>query len=174
MFANLAGLAPVRHLAPITVEEARAGGFVVLTPLEKAVAIEFATTGASLKEIAATLRQPLADVKAAFNGPLCRAFVHDLQMEIAQHKVINAAWVEGQVLKIWPQLTGEEEVYTINKAGEEVFARKFHGPEITSILKHFSGNADQKAAGGGMNISINFGDMGVNPPKVTIDGESSG
>lgn len=174
MFGNLASLAPVRHLTPITVEEARAGGFVVLTPLEKAVAIEFATTGASLKEIAATLRHPLADVKAAFNGPLCRAFIHDLQMEIAQHKVINAAWVEGQVLKIWPQLTGEEEVEMVTAKGESFSARKFHGPEVTSILKHFSGNADQKAAGGGVRISINFGDMGVTPPNVVIDGEASG
>ena len=95
--ANAVSLATFRHLSPITVDEARAGGFVVLTPLEKAVAIEFATTGASLKEIANTLRHPLGDIKAAFNSPICRAFIHDLQMEVAQHKVINAAWVEAQV-----------------------------------------------------------------------------
>jgi hypothetical protein len=171
MSGNIATMSNFRHLAPITVDEARAGGFVVLTPLEKAVAIEFATTGATLREIAQTLHHTLADVKVAFNNPICRAFIHDLQMEIAQHKVINAAWVEAQVLKVWPQLTGEEEVYTINKAGEEVYARKFHGPEVTSILKHFSGNADQKAAGGGLRININFGELGVEQkPSVTIDG----
>lgn len=173
MSANITAMSNFRHLAPITVDEARAGGFVVLTPLEKAVAIEFATTGATLREIANTLRQPLADIKASFNNPLCRAFIHDLQMEIAQHKVVNAAWVEAQVLKVWPQLTGEEEVYTINKAGEEVFARKFHGPEVTSILKHFSSNADQKAAGGGLRVNINFSDLGVGPPKVVIEGETN-
>ena len=157
-------------LARQPVETARADGFKCLSPLERTVAIEFATSGNTLKDIAFRLQQPLADVKRAFNDPITRAFISDLQAEIAAHKVINAAWVEQQVLAIWPQLTGEEEVYLVNKSGEQILARKFHGPEVASILKHFSGNADQKKAGG-VHVQINFGDMGVTAPVVAIDGQ---
>lgn len=142
------------------VEAARADGFKSLTPLEQAVAINFAVTGHTLRQIASDMGQPLGEVKKAFNNPVTRAFITDLQNEIAAHKVINAAWVEQQVLDLWPSLIGEEDVALINKAGEQVFGRKFHGPEVASILKHFSGNADQKKAGG-VQVVINFGDMGV-------------
>lgn len=154
----------------LTPEKAREEGWVCLTPLDRAVAIEFATTGHTLKQIADDLQQPLASVKGSFNSPLVRAFIADLQNEIAAHKVINAAWVEQQVLAIWPQLVGEEAVALVNKAGEQVYAHKFHGPEVASILKHFSGNADQKKAGG-VQVVINFGDMGVTPkPVIDITG----
>lgn len=166
--------APRRHLAPLTPEEAREGGYVCLTPLQRQVAIEFVTTGNTLKEVAERMRQPVAIIKEAFNDPITRAFIADLQKEFGAHKIVNAAWVESQILRIWPQLVGEEEVYLVNKAGEEIRARKFHGPEVASILKHFSGNADQKKVGG-VQVMINFGDMGVNAPEkptVVIDGEA--
>ena len=111
--------------------------------------------------------QPLAVVRKAFGSPIVRAFIHDLQKEIAAHKVINAAWVEQQVLNIWPQLVGEEDVYMVNKSGEQILAKKFHGPEVASIIKHFSGNDDQKKTGG-VQVVINFGDMGVAPPRPQV------
>lgn len=151
-----------------SVEKAREDGYTCLTPLERQVAIEFATSGCTLKEVARILGQPLGDVKHAFKDPVVRAFIHDLQMEIAAHKIINAAWVEQQVLEIWPQLRGLESVHLINKSGEQIVAKKFHAPEVASILKHFSGNADQKKAGG-VQVTINFGDMGVSPPKPHIE-----
>lgn len=170
--SNVAAL-QTGKLARCPVEEARKDGYKILSPIEQWVAIEFATSGSTLKNLALRSKQPLAVIQRAFNDPIVRALIHDLQTEIAQHKVINASWVEQQVLAIWPQLIGEEEVYLVNKAGEEISARKFHGPEVASILKHFSGNADQKKAGG-VQVSINFGDMGVSPavaPSVVIDGE---
>lgn len=168
-----ADVIPIRSLFTSSdgrsVDLARANGYQCLTPLERAVAIEFATTGNTLKQVANTLSQPLHDVRKCFNDPVVRAFIHDLQAEIAQHKIINAAWVENQVMAIWPQLIGEEEVYLVNKSGEQISAKKFHGPEVASLLKHFSGNADQKKAGG-VQVVINLGDMGVSP-TVAIDGE---
>lgn len=162
-------------LARTPVEQARANGYECLSPVEKWVAIEFATSGTTLKELARRSQRPLAEIKQAFSDPIVRALINDLQNEIAQHKLINAAWVEQQVFAIWPQLIGEEDVNLVNKAGEQVTAKKFHAPEVASILKHFSGNADQKKAGG-VNVQINFGDMGVtqNQPvavDVVIDGE---
>lgn len=169
----MSSVVPFRHLAPLTPEQARADGFKCLSPVERAVAIEFAVTGHTLRQVAEDLQQPLATVKAVFGSPLVRAFIHDLQNEIAQHKIVNAAWVEQQVLKLWPQFTGEEEVNLVNKAGEQIEAKKFHAPEVASILKHFGGNKDQKAAGG-ISVVINFGDMGVQPQVNVIDGELSG
>ena len=139
------------------------------------MAIEFVTSGATVKRIAQELQRPYSEINRIFNDPIVRALIHDLQNELAQHKLINASWVESQVLAIWPQLIGEEDVYLVNKAGEQILARKFHAPEVASILKHFSGNADQKKAGG-VNVQINFGDMGVQSPEpvavdVVIDGE---
>lgn len=159
-----------RFLSTITPEKAREEGYICLSPLERAVAIEFVTTGHTLKQIAADMDQPLAAVKLAFASPIVRAFIHDLQKEVAQHKIVNAEWVESQVLAIWPQLLGEEAVHLVNKAGEQITAKKFHGPEVASILKHFSGNKDQKKAGG-TQVVINFGDMGVDRrPTIDVSG----
>lgn len=147
------------------VELAREGGYVCLTPVQRQVAIEFATTGHTAKEIARKMGQPQSLVVGAIADPVVRAFIADLQAEIAQHKIINAAWVEQQILEQWPRLTGEEEVPLVNKAGEQILARKYHAPEVASILKHFSGNADQKKAGA-VQVVINFGEMGVAAPVI--------
>lgn len=177
--ANITPIRPGLYpSAPRSVEAARQDGYQCLSPLERAVGIEFATTGHTLKAIAADISQPITDVRRAFNDPVVRAFIKDLQDEVFAHKAVNAAWVEQQILSIWPQLIGEEPVFAINKSGDEVFARKFHGPEVTSILKHFSGNAEQKKVGG-VNVTINFGDMGVDQKapfidSVVINGPSDG
>lgn len=157
-----------RYLSPLTPDQAREQGYRCLSPLERAVAIEFVTTGHTLKQIAADMDQPLAAVKMAFGSPIVRAFIHDLQQEVAQHKIVNEAWVQEQVLAIWPQLIGEEEVHLVNKSGDQIKAKKFHGPEVASILKHFSGNKDQRKAGG-VQVTINFESVGVGPPKPVID-----
>lgn len=156
-----------RLLGPLTPEEARDQGFTCLTPTERAIAIEFATTGHTVKQIASDLGQPVGIVRDAMGSPIVRALIHDLQNELAAHKIINAAWVEQQIMALWPQFTGEEDVALINKSGEQVFARKFHAPEVSSILKHFGGNKDQKGAGG-VHVQINFGDMGVQPVSVNV------
>lgn len=163
-----------RHLAQgIDIEAARKEGYIALEPICKQVAIEFVTTGHTLKQIAYDMGQPLGEIRRAFAHPLTRAFIADLQNEMAQHKIINASWVESQILAVWPQLRGEEDVEKINMKGEQVRGRHFHGPEVVAVLKHFSGNADQKAAGG-VNVVINFGDMGVTKtPNVTIEGEKA-
>lgn len=159
---------PTHFLSELTPEKAKEQGYVCLSPLERAVAIEFATTGHTLKQVAEDMNQPLSEVRRAFGSPIVRSLIADLQNEIAQHKLVNAAWVEQQVLKLWPQLIGEEAVFLVNKSGVEVNARKFHGPEVASIIKHFSGNGDQKKAGG-VQVTINFGDMGVSPPRPVIE-----
>lgn len=159
--------APGRPLiTPLSADEARKEGFVCLNPIERAVAIEFATTGHTLRQVAHDLGQPLHEVRKAFNSPLVRAFIHDLQLEVAQHKIINAAWVEQQVMELWPQFIGEEDTALVNKDGCFT-GPKFHSAEVASILKHFSGNADQKKAGG-VAVQINFGDMGVPAPRPTV------
>lgn len=154
-------------ITPLSADEARKEGFQCLNPVERAVAIEFATTGHSLRQVASDLGQSLAEVRKAFNSPLVRAFIHDLQVEVAQHKIINAAWVEQQVMELWPQFIGEEDTALVCKDGAYQ-GKKFHSSEVASILKHFSGNADQKKAGG-VQVMINFGDMGVKPQVTVID-----
>lgn len=155
----------------IDVEAVRRDGYVAMDPLMRQVAIEFVTSGHTLKQIANDLSQPLADVRSAFNNPVTRAFIADLQAEISKHKIVNAAWVEQKILEVWPQLTGEEDVAIMTAKGEQVYGRKFHGEQVVSILKHFGGNEDQKKAGG-VNVVINFGDMGVKP-SVVIEGEKA-
>lgn len=150
-------------------EEERKNGFQSLSPLERQVAIEFAVTGHTLKQIARDMGQDLYAVQKAFRDPCVRAFIADLQDEIAQHKIVNAKWVEDQVLRVWPQLIGEEPVAMVCKEGGEFERKKFHAPEVVAILKHFGGNKDQAKANG-VNVQINFGDMGVQPyqPGVNV------
>ena len=150
---------------PVT---ARENGFDVLTPLERQFALEFTVSGLTLKALSQQFECPLATINRMYNDPVVRAFISDLQAEVFQHKLINEQWVENQVVKIWPQLLGEEPVALVNKCGEAFEAKKFHPTEVTSLLKHFGGNNDQKKAGG-VYVQINFGAMGVEAPTVNID-----
>jgi len=111
---------------------------------------------------------PLKDITRMYNDPAVRAFISDLQAEVLQHRLVNEQWVEGQIMRIWPQLMGEEPVALVDKCGNSFEAKKFHATEVTSILKHFGGNNDQKKAGG-VNVQINFGAMGVLPPEVKVN-----
>jgi len=148
---------------------AREGGFVVLTPMERQFGMEFVVTGSTLDALAKQFKLPMTDIRRMYNYPVVRAFISDLQAEVLQHKLVNEQWVEGQILKIWPQLLGEEPVPLVDKSGNAFSAKKFHSTEVTSILKHFGGNDDQKKLNG-VHVQINFGAMGVlPPPSVVID-----
>lgn len=153
----------------VDIERARADGWIILSPNQQRVAIEFATTGLSVKEVAKACSETPSFVKQCLASPTVRAFIADLHAELAKHKIINAAWVEQQVLEQWPKLTGEEEVALINaKEGISYTGKKYHSAEVASILKHFSGNSDQKKAGG-VQVVINFGDMGVSrAPAIDV------
>lgn len=154
------------------IEEARNTGYIVLSPMQRQIAIEFVVSGRSVSALSKEMGYPSDQIRRVINDPIVRAFISDLQAEVAQHKIINAAWVEAQIINLWPKFTGEEEVDLVGKDGINIKAKKFHATEITSILKHFSGNSDQKKAGG-THVVINFGDMGVSPQKgVTIDVEA--
>ena len=148
---------------------AREGGFVVLTPMERQFGMEFVVTGSTLDALAKQFKLPMTDIRRMYNDPVVRAFISDLQAEVLQHKLVNEQWVEGQILKIWPQLLGEEPVPLVDKSGNAFSAKKLHSTEVTSILKHFGGNDDQKKLNG-VHVQINFGAMGVlPPPSVVID-----
>lgn len=163
--------APATSLIPSAnfIEEARGNGYLMLPVQNRQIAMEFVVSGLSLRGLARQMGASYETIRKAVNDPLTRAFIADLQAEVSQHRIINAAWVENQILEIWPRLTGEEPVAMVTKDGGQFEAKKFHGPEVTSILKHFSGNGDQKKLGG-TQVVINFGDMGVTREKsVTID-----
>src|SRR5688572_25820060 len=101
----------------ITVDQAREGGWVCLTPLERQFAMEFVVSGNTLKQIAAEMGQPRSIINGLYNSPLVRGFIYDLQQEILQHRLINEAWVEGQLMRLWPQFTGQEDVALVDKNG---------------------------------------------------------
>lgn len=149
------------------VATARETGFECLTPLERQFSLEFVVSGCTLKALAEQFEMPIRDITRMYNDPVVRAFISDMQAEVLQHKLINEQWVEGQIMRIWPQLIGEEEVPLVDKSGAAFKAKKFHANEVTSLLKHFGGNQDQKKAGGVM-VQINFGAMGVQPPEVNV------
>ena len=156
------------HLALVAgrdVQKAREEGFICLTPVERQFALEFVVSGCTLQALARQFEMPLSTMMKMYNDPVVRAFMADLQAEVLQHKLINEQWVEGQIMKIWPQLIGEEAVPLVDKSGAAFNAKKFHSTEVTSLLKHFGGNQDQKKAGG-VYVQINFGAMGVDPPQV--------
>lgn len=146
------------------VAKAREEGFTCLTPIERQFALEFVVSGSTLKALATQFEIPLPNLTRMYNDPVVRAFIADLQAEVLQHKLINEQWVESQIMKIWPQLIGEETVPMVDKSGAAFNAKKFHSTEVTSLLKHFGGNQDQKKVGGVM-VQINFGAMGVKPPQ---------
>jgi hypothetical protein len=149
---------------------ARADGFQCLSPVERQFAIEFVVSAGTLKAMAAQFGLPIPIIQRMYNDPVVRAFIADLQAEVLQHRLVNEQWVEGQIMRIWPQLVGEEPVALVDKCGNSFEAKKFHSTEVTSILKHFGGNTDQKKVGG-VNVQINFGAMGVlPPPEVKVNG----
>jgi len=139
---------------------ARNAGYVDLTPLQRQFALEFVLSGTTLRKIARLMDIPVPMAQKMYNNPIVRAYISDLQKEVAAHRLINDQWVENQIMKIMPKLLGEEMVDIVTSKGSPIRKRKFHAPELTSILKHFGGAQEQKGTGGpGVNIQINFSDM---------------
>jgi hypothetical protein len=140
---------------------ARAEGYINLTPIQRQFALEFVLSGTTLRKIARLMDVPQPFVQKMYNNPVVRAYIADLQKEVAAHKLINDQWVENQIMKIMPKLLGEEMVDIVTSKGSHIRKKKFHAPELTSLLKHFGGAQEQKGAGGGngVNIQINLADM---------------
>jgi len=142
------------------VSVAREEGYINLTPIQRQFALEFVLSGTTLKKIARLMDVPVPFVQRMYNNPVVRAYISDLQKEVAAHRLINDQWVENQIMKVMPKLLGEEPVDIVTPKGQHLRKKKFHGPEVTSILKHFGGVQEQKGTGGnGVNIQINFADM---------------
>lgn len=141
------------------VSVAREEGYINLTPFQRQFAMEFVLSGTTLRKIARLMDVPLSIVQKMYNTPVVRAYISDLQKEVAAHRLVNDQWVENQIMRIMPKLLGEEAVDIVTARGEHLRKRKFHAPEITSLLKHFSGSQEQKGTGGGVNVQINFADI---------------
>lgn len=151
------------------VARAREEGYVNLTPYQRQFAMEFVLSGSTLKRIARLMEVPLPFVRRMYNDPVVRAYISDLQKEVAAQRLINDQWVENQILANMPKLLGEEPVDIVTSKGTHVKRKKYHGAELVSLFKHFGGGQESKQAGaGGVNVQINFGDI-VNPPNVTLN-----
>jgi hypothetical protein len=146
------------------VERERLDGFPTLDPIQRQLAIEFVIAGSTLKQLAVTLDVPLTAVRRMLADPFLRAFISDLQKEMAVHRLINEQWVEAQILKNLPKFEGDEPIPVVTRDGLEVMRNKFHSKELVAIYKAFGGNADQKK-NGGVHVTIDFGSMGVSMPS---------
>lgn len=152
------------------ITRARNEGFVNLTPYQRQFALEFVLSGTSLKKIARLMDLPQPMVQRMYNDPVVRAYISDLQKEVAAHRLINDQWVENQILKNMPKLEGEVAIDIVTSKGSHVKQKKYHGAELVSLFKHFGGTQENKgAAGSGVNVQINFGDILSKPPSVTIN-----
>jgi hypothetical protein len=155
------------------VARAREEGYIHLTPFQRQFALEFVLSGATLKKIARVMELPRPTVQRMYNDPVVRAYISDLQKEVAAQRIINDQWVENQILQQMPKLLGEEPVDIVTSKGCHVKRKKYHAAELVSLFKHFGGGQEAKQAGaGGVNVQINFGDILSQPPTVTINGES--
>lgn len=152
------------------VTAAREEGYINLTPFQRQFAMEFVLTGTSLKKIARVMELPQAIVQRMYNDPIVRAYISDLQKEVAAHRLINDQWIENQIMRNMPKLLGEEPVDIVTSKGTHVKKKKYHGPELVSLFKHFSGQQEQAREKGQVNVQINFGAMGITelPPGVTV------
>lgn len=156
------------------VAKARDEGYVSLTPFQRQFALEFVLSGSSLKKIARVMDLPRGAITRFYNDPVVRAYIADLQKEVAAQRLINDQWVENQLLAQMPKLLGEEAVDIVTSKGTHVKRKKYHAAELVSLFKHFGGgNESKQATGSGVNVQINFGDILSQPPTVTINGESS-
>jgi len=155
------------------VTQAREEGYIFLTPFQRQFAMEFVLTGTTLKKIARKMDLPYPIVMRMYNDPVTRAYISDLQKEVAAHRLINDQWIENQIMANLPKLLGEEPVDIVTSKGSHVKHKKYHGAEIVSLLKHFSAAGQEKltAGKGGVNVQINFGELGIaqEAPKVTFD-----
>lgn len=157
------------------VTQAREEGYVNLTPFQRQFALEFVLSGTSLRKIARLMDLPQYAVQRMYNDPVTRAYIADLQKEVAAQRIINDQWIENQLLKNMPKLLGEEPVDIVTSKGTHVRKKKYHAPEIASLLKHFSSQeqkSGQAHGGNGVNVQINLGDLMTSKqaPTVIIDG----
>ena len=152
------------------VTQARNEGYVNLTPFQRQFAMEFVLSGTSLKKIARLMDIPQPFVQRMYNDPGVRAYISDMQKEVAAHRLINDQWIENQIMRNMPKLLGEEPVDIVTSKGSHVKQKKYHGAELVSLFKHFS-SQESKApgTGNGVNVQINFSDILSKPPTVTIN-----
>ena len=152
------------------ITRARNEGYVCLTPYQRQFALEFVLSGTSLKKIAALMDLPRPLVQRMYNDPIVRAYISDLQKEVAAHRLINDQWVENQILRNMPKLLGEEPIDIVTSKGCHIKQKKYHGAELVALFKHFGGQQENRGAqGGGVNVQINFGDILSKPPSVTVN-----
>lgn len=152
------------------VTRARNEGFVNLTPFQRQFAMEFVLSGTSLRKIARLMDLPIPMVTRMYNDPIVRAYISDLQKEIAAHRLINDQWVENQIMKNLPKLEGEVPIDIVTSKGTHVKRKKYHGAELVALIKHFGGGQQGQGQGNGqVNVQINFGDILSKPPTVTIN-----
>jgi len=151
------------------VAQAREEGYVSLAPFQLQFALEFVLSGTSLRKIARLMDLPVPVVQRMYNEPVTRAYIADLQKEVAAQRIINDQWIENQIMRNMPKLLGEEPVDIVTSKGCHIRKKKYHGPEIVSLLKHFS-SQDQKIGHGGgkgqVNVQINLGEMMTNPNDI--------
>lgn len=157
------------------VTQAREEGYINLTPFQRQFALEFVLSGTSLRKIARLMDLPVPMVQRMYNDPIVRAYIADMQKEVAAQRIINDQWIENQLMKNMPKLLGEEPVDIVTSKGTHVKQKKYHAPEIASLLKHFSSQEQKTGAahgGSGINVQINLGDVMSqgNAPTVIIDG----
>jgi len=154
------------------VTRAREEGYIFLSPFQRQFAMEFVLTGTTLRKIARKMDLPQPIVAKMYNDPIVRAYISDLQKEVAAHRLINDQWIENQIMQNLPKLLGEEPVDIVTSKGSHVKAKKYHGAELVSLFKHFSSQGQEKgpAGKGGVNVQINFGDLGITEqPNVTFN-----
>jgi hypothetical protein len=150
------------------VEKERLAGFPSLNSVQRQIALEFVLSGATLAALAKEMDIPRPAINRMLADPILRAFIAELQKEMAVHRLLNEQWVESQILKNLPKFEGEEPIPIITREGDQVERCKFHGKELIALYKAFGGNADQKK-NGGVHVTIDFGAMGVSMPSTTID-----
>lgn len=153
------------------VARAREEGYINLTPFQRQFAMEFVLTGTSLRKIARIMDLPQPFVQKMYNDPIVRAYISDLQKEVAAHRLINDQWIENQIMQNMPKLLGEVPVDIVTSKGQHVKKKKYHGAELVSLFKHFSGQQEAAKQKGAVNVQINFAEMGITrgAPGVTIN-----
>lgn len=155
----------------MTIGELRATGWQDLSLDKRAFGIAYFQQGYSVARASAEAGISVSKGSLLERDPEVLAFVQDIQAQMEGIDTLNQQWVDAKIKEMMPMVMGEVAVPLVDmKTGEGFEERKFM-PEIAVRLLELKsprkelGNAKGRA---GVNVTINFGALGVSEPEPMV------
>lgn len=135
--------------------------------MERMFCYEYIANGHSLAGAAKAAKMSRANGLKALRKPLVHACIQDMISTMGSRKIMDAEFIETQMLELYDIAMGNIETKCVDRDGE-VYSGLIHNLPVaakllTEMAKTTKIYEDGSAQGGTVNIGINMGALGISP-----------